>query len=100
MGIDIQPCPFIAIFGTPVKPGQLNLVQREIINFTSLIAKRRLLLQWKSPNAPSVSQWLKDTMLFLKLEKIKYTMRGCTDKFFCKWQPFISYFKDLQVLPD
>lgn len=37
-------------------------------------------------------------MSLLKIEKIKCTMRDCSDKFFYKWHQFI-YFKDLQVLP-
>ncbi len=70
MGIDIQPCPFIAIFATPAESGQLNLVQRGIINLTCLIAKQHLLLQWKSSNPPSVSQWLKDTVCFSSFLKL------------------------------
>lgn len=66
----------------------------------SLLARRLLLLHWKSAKCPSISRWLKVIMFFLKLEKIKYTLRGCTVKFFHKWQPFISYFTNLEVLPD
>lgn len=82
IGIHLQPCPLIAIFGTPDKSDQFNWAQKEILKFTSLLARRRILLQWKSPNPPSVSQWLTDAMHFLKLEKIKYAMKGNTDKFF------------------
>ncbi len=43
MGLHLNLCPLIAVFGTPVS--QVNFVQKEIINFTSLLAKRHLLLQ-------------------------------------------------------
>lgn len=100
LGVNLQPCPLIAIFGIPDPLLALNSTQKEIIAFTSLLARRSLLLHWKSAKYPSFYRWLKDTIFFLKLEKIKYTMRGCTVKFFHKWQPFISYFTNLKVLPD
>lgn len=100
LGVNLQPCPLIAIFGIPDPSLALNPTQKDIIAFTSLLARRSLLLHWKSPKYPSVSRWLRDVMYFLKLEKIKYTLRGCTVKFFHKWQPFISYFTDLVVLPN
>lgn len=100
LGVNLQPCPLIAIFGIPDPSLALNPTQKDIIAFTSLLARRSLLLHWKSAKYPSVSRWLRDVMYFLKLEKIKYTLRGCTVKFFHKWQPFISYFTNLVVLPN
>ncbi len=100
LGVNLQPCPLIAIFGIPDPSLAFNSTQKDIIAFTSLLARRSLLLHWKSAKYPSISRWLKDIMFFLKLEKIKYTLRGCTVKFFHKWQPFISYFTNLEVLPN
>lgn len=100
LGVNLQACPLIAIFGIPDASLALNSIQKDIIAYTSLLARRSLLLHWKSAKYPSIFRWLKDTMFFLKLEKIKYTLRGCTDKFFHKWQPFISYFTNLEVLPN
>lgn len=100
LGVDLQACPLIAIFGIPDASLALNSIQKDIIAYTSLLARRSLLLHWKSAKYPSTSRWLKDTMFFLKLEKIKYTLSGCTDKFFHKWQPFISYVTNLEVLPN
>lgn len=100
LGVTLQPCPLIAIFGIPDCSLSLNSTQKDIIAFTSLLVRRLLLLHWKSAKYPHISQWLKDVMFFLKLEKIKYTLRGCTAKFFHNWQPFISYFTSLEVLPD
>lgn len=98
--VNLVPTPLIAIFGISDSSVVLNLVQRDILAFSSLIARRTLLLHWKSDKYPSISLWLKDMMFFLKLEKIKYTIRGCTEKFYQKWQYFISYFTVLKVLPD
>uniref|UniRef100_A0AAR2KLP1 Reverse transcriptase domain-containing protein n=1 Tax=Pygocentrus nattereri TaxID=42514 RepID=A0AAR2KLP1_PYGNA len=99
LGVQVQPCALIAIFGVSDRSLALGTMQSGIIAFTSLLARRCLLLLWKSTKPPSISCWLRDVMLFLKLEKIRYTQRGCTDTFFQKWQPFISYFSNLKVLP-
>ena len=65
-------------------PGDLNLLMKKanIVAFTSLIARLWILLGWKSQAPPSVGLWLKDIMGFLKLEKIEFSVRGSTAKFF------------------
>ena len=79
----------------------LTRKQLNVIAFASLIARRRILLQWKAASPPSAKVWLIDLMSFLKLEKIKFTIRGSTDKFYDYWQPLIAYVNSLQSLsPD
>ena len=56
-------------------------------------------VDWKSPKPPSYSIWLKGLVFFLKLEKVKYTLRGSVDSFYKKWQCLIDYFNNLQTLP-
>lgn len=68
LAVNLQPCPLIAIFGIPNPLLALNSTQKDIIAFTSLLARRLLLLHLKSVKCPSVSRWLKDVMFFLKLE--------------------------------
>lgn len=93
---NINPSPDVAIFGVPKIWSKFNYKQLDVLAFTSLIARRRILLHWKSNKPPTTSQWLVDTMHFLKLEKVR-----CSGKtnFFKKWQCFITYFNSLKVLP-
>lgn len=84
--------PHIGIFGLPEEYTQYTTKELEVIAFTSLLAKRHLLLNWKSTTAPSSTQWIKETMSFLKVEKIRYTRMGNLGKFYNKWQPFIDFF--------
>ena len=67
--------------------------------YTSLLARRRILLSWKSPTPPSATAWLEDVMFFLKLEKIKFSLKGSVDRFYLKWELILSYFKNLKELP-
>ena len=99
INVNISPSPFITIFGTPDSSLQLTSRQSQIVAFASLVARRRILLQWKSHKPPSFGSWLTDMMLFLKLEKIKFTLRGSTDKFYSYWKTFIEYFESLSDLP-
>lgn len=100
LGINLKFCSRIALFGVPEDCATLRTTrQADIVAFASLLARRRILLEWKSPNPPSSALWLKDMMFFLKLEKIKFTLRGSVEKFYKKWQCLIDYFNSLQTLP-
>ena len=99
LSLNLEPCPQIAIFGVPRDTLTLQPTHADVIAFSSLLARRRILLMWKSPSPPSISTWLVDMMFFLKLEKIKFTTRGSIDKFQTRWQPFISHFNNLETLP-
>ncbi|XP_072135984.1 MTOR-associated protein MEAK7 isoform X2 [Mobula birostris] len=99
LGVTLRPCPLIAVFGVADDDLGLNASQSDIIAFTSLLAHRRILLVWKSATPPTAAAWLEDVMFFLKLEKIKFTLRGSVKKFYSKWGPFLSYFGSLKELP-
>lgn len=95
LGLTINPSPQIAIFG--VSPDELvtTSMQNRVMAFASLIARRKILLQWKSPQPPSFKSWLYDLLHLLKLEKIKFQLRGCSQKFYSHWGPLLNYVKNL-----
>ncbi|KAF3840339.1 hypothetical protein F7725_019056, partial [Dissostichus mawsoni] len=68
VGLKISPSPHVAIFGRP--PDEINI---------KTLKPMKILLLWKSPLPPSFKMWLSDTMSLLKLEKIKFTLRGSSD---------------------
>lgn len=45
----------------------LTAEQADTVAYASLVAFRRILLEWKSLNLTSSSVWLKDLVFFLKL---------------------------------
>ena len=96
---DIQPSAEMAIFGVPGEGISLQNKIKNVLAFSTLLARRRILLEWKSSHPPKASSWMKDLILFLKLEKIKYCIRGSTQKFHDTWAPLLSYFEKLEVLP-
>lgn len=72
----IKVSPHVAIFGLPENQNLFTYNQLDILAFTPLLARRHLLLNWKSTKAPCSTQWLSHTMSFLKLEKIRYSVKG------------------------
>lgn len=91
----IHISPHIGIFGLPNDYTLYSTKELEVVAFTSLIAKRHLLLNWKSTTAPSSTQWITEVMYFLKIEKIRYSRRGNLSKFYNKWQPFMDFFASM-----
>lgn len=98
LNIRLEPCPLISIFGVPRTSTSLTKKNSDVVAFASLIARRRILLHWKSPNAPPTTSWLRDLMSFLSLEKIKYSLRGSATNFYKRWQPLITYVNTLTSL--
>ncbi|KAJ4918953.1 hypothetical protein JOQ06_024410 [Pogonophryne albipinna] len=94
---NIRPSPLLALFG--VLPTGLSLPSyfAELVAFLTLLARRAILLRWKGPCPPSHSQWIKDALHFMRLEKIKYSLRFSEQKFYKIWQPFLEHVRSLQI---
>lgn len=91
LNIQISPCPLIAIFGVSPVLGKFNSYQADVIAFAALIAKRQILLHWKSPKPPGSCSWFRELLSFLHLEKIKHTVRGSLKTFHKTWDSLLSY---------
>ena len=89
----------MAIFGVPGDGISTTNKIKNVIPFWTLLARRRILLEWKSAHPSKTSSCMKDLILFLKLEKIKYCIRGPTQKFHDTWAPLLLYFEKLDILP-
>ena len=93
-----DPDPTCAFFGLAPEEfcARLPSGANVIIAFTTLLARRLILLRWKQRAPPSFSHWVKDVMYFLTLEKIKYTLRASSQTFDKVWRPFLDYYDSLQ----
>lgn len=89
---EISPAPEIAIFGVTPAGLTMSRAQKDAIAFSSLLARRLILCNWKSSIPPTHKRWVEDVMAHLKLEKLKHTLRGSTQRFYEVWQPFLNYF--------
>ena len=91
----IDPSPSVALLNLPPTNIPLSKRQKDALAFATLIAKRSILMAWKSPQPPSHVHWMRDLMNCIHLEKIRYTRRNKTEQFQFTWGPFISLFSSL-----
>lgn len=92
----VDPDPLMGLFGIIPLGSSFTFTasQSEIIAFTSLLARRLILLNWKAEAPPSYGRWVVDVMAHLKLERMRTALRGSQRKFWKVWQPFIDYVED------
>lgn len=94
-GETLQPDPLIAIFGVARDELKLSHLHKNAIAYASLHARRLILLNWKAKNPPSYVHWIREVMLGLALEKIRYTVHGLEGKYDRTWSQFITHIKNL-----
>lgn len=86
---DFIPTPKCALFGLTPESCSLQSKACVIIVFTTLIARHLILLSGKEQVSPNFFKWVRDTMYFLNLEKIRYTLKGSLQKIREIWTPFL-----------
>lgn len=96
--VRLPKSPLTALFG--ILPAGHSLPSHfvELIAYFTLLARRAILMRWKDAHPPTHSQWIKDALYFMKLEKIKYSLRGSDDKFLKVWLPFQDHVLSLQLV--
>ena len=82
----------MSLFGIIPEGTELPAGGHKIVAFTTLLARRLILLRWKEAVPPLVSHWIRDMLSNLKLEKIRYTLQGSEKKFLKVWKPFLTFF--------
>ena len=74
-------------FGAP--PGTNAPLRLNGMSFTSLLARRLILLKRKHVLSPTYSRWIKDILHFIKLEKIRFfSLKDSLRNFEKTWTPF------------
>lgn len=96
-GKAVEPSPLIALFGVTPEDTPLRWWETSMLTFCTFLARRLILFQWKDPIPPTYSRWIREIMYHLKLEKIRYTVRGSTGKFHTIWQPFLTFVEDMEA---
>lgn len=90
--------PLVALFGiTDGEDPHLTSAECRLVAFALLFAGRAVLLKWKDAAPPTLSQWLRDIMSSLKLERICFSVSGSDMKFYKTWGPFLTYFHNPQT---
>lgn len=90
LNVDIEPSPFVGIFGVVPEELGIGSYGKTVIAFTTLIARRIILMKWKDKSPPAFKHWINDVMHYLILEQIRYHIQGNSLKFCYIWQPVLT----------
>lgn len=88
--VSFTPSAVTALFGITLIPA-VPKCKRNQVAFVTLLARRLILMKWKSPTPPSWHVWIKDILYFINMEKIRCTLRGSSASFRKTWGPFFEY---------
>ena len=76
LGVNITLHPLFLPFGVTGEGLGLPVGGWKLIAFSTLLARRMILLKWKDAAPPTVSHWVKDVLYHLKMERIRFVLRG------------------------
>lgn len=96
LNVDIEPSPLVSIFGVaPEELGDIGDFGKTVIAFTTLIARRIILMKWKDKSPPTFKHWINDVMQYLTLEHSRFHIQGNSLKFCYIWQPVFTLVETL-----
>lgn len=83
-----SPCPLMSLFGVIPQGLRLPVDGHKVIAFPTLLADRLKNPHFKVERVwpPLVTHWVREGVANIKLEKIKYTLRGLMNKFIKLWK--------------
>lgn len=99
ISFDIPLCPLTGLFGIFLPGHSLPSHTSDFVAFLTLLARRLILLNWKSSHPPSHTHWIRDVLYFMKLEKIRYSLHRPSTIFDNLWQPVREHVQSLQLDP-
>ncbi len=99
LNIDLDPNPLTVLFGISSRP-DLTISSRQVIAFTTVLARRAILLKWKHVIPPSHDMWIREIFCCIKLEKLRFLLSGSLKSFHKTWKPFLDHIKGLPCSPD
>ena len=91
VGQRVEPTPLGALFGVFPSLPSLSKLESDVLAFVTLLARRLILINWKSPTSPSHTHWIRDILHCLKLEKIRFSLNGTSKRFEKAWGPFFQF---------
>lgn len=93
----IEPHPLTALFGIPSRP---EMHVEQVVAFTTLLARRLILLRWKHSSPPTHDSWIKEILQCMTLEKMRYSLKGSLRTFHKTWKPILTHIESVTVQPE
>ena len=97
LGAALDPIPLTALFGVPLTQLTIPKTSKQVIAFSTLLARRLILLKWTHPAPPTHNRWIHEILHCIRLERIRFSLKGSLKAFHRTWQPFLEYIDTLTV---
>ena len=97
IGIWIEQDPKLWILGD-TSSVKVNNYKKDFILLASTVAKKCVLINWKSENSPTVRHWINELVSYCTPEKILYNVRGKHAAFGKIWGPFLDVLPSLNLV--
>ncbi|KAJ4924308.1 hypothetical protein JOQ06_000548 [Pogonophryne albipinna] len=96
LGETVDPSPLTALFGIPLMPNA-PITSKRVIAFTTLLARRLILLKWIYSSPPTHNRWIHEILYCVRLERIRFSLRGALSTFHDTLQPFLDHIDTLTI---
>lgn len=98
LNLTIAPDVLTVLFG--LSPTSItSSTMRGVIAFTTLLARRAILLKWKHVSPPSYEDWAREVLHCIQLEKIRFSYKGSLSSFYKTWNPILSIIRQVNTSP-
>lgn len=87
----LQPDAELALLGCSQSTANIPTAMRQSLMLGSIVAKRLILMDWKSTSPPSFQRWLTDMTSVIQMEKLRFTRANSLEKFSAIWDPFLNH---------
>ncbi len=77
----LRPDAELAIFGCSQTTADLSTASQQSLMLGMTVAKRFILMEWKSTFPPSSQRWLADMTSVIQMEKLRFMRTNSTGKF-------------------
>lgn len=87
---DIQPSHDLAIFGCSVETFELPYDMQIALHLGMVVAKKLILLTWKSTTPPCFAHWLKEMLSIIQMERLRLHKPNAQNRFERISGPFLA----------
>ena len=88
--------PRLSILGDVGAIPDCNRDEIKLILLMMTAAKKCLLVNWKSNDAPSIKQWWRELLTYCTPERIMYSVRGQLEEFNRIWGKLINSIENIE----
>ncbi len=92
----IAPNPLTVLFGLLPDTIASSTVHC-VVAFTTLLARRAILLKLKHASPPSHEDWMREVLQCIHLEQIRHSSKGSLRSFYKTWSPILGTIENTTV---